>query len=180
MRAESSFSSAFSFPAEGNLVSPSFLISLATVSNKVISPKVTQESFLFIYLSLTPCSDSRRVSAFGGCRPAFPGGHGSDFPFRILQAFSCANGGSENGVAPFRQFLITADTVFEKKVHGSSRPFLILSGRSPLVSCTLLDFDFVSNINEHADLPVALSELAGGAGASGDARVNGLFRVISS
>ena len=45
LRAVSSFSSAFSFSAEGSLVSPAFLISLAAASNKMISLSKPRRNF---------------------------------------------------------------------------------------------------------------------------------------
>ena len=68
--------------------------------------------------------------------------------FRISQAFPGTDGGGENGVAPFRQFLIASNAVFGEKVHGGGRPFQILDGRPPLVSGALLDLDIVLNVNE--------------------------------
>lgn len=85
-----------------------------------------------------------------------------------------------NGIAPFHQFLITADAVFGKKVHGGGRPFQILNGRPPLVSGALLGLDIVLNVNEQADLPAALPGLSGRPGASGNPRGNGFFRVIGT
>lgn len=100
--------------------------------------------------------------------------------FHIPQAFPCTDGGGGNGVAPFHQFLIAADAVFDEKVHSGGRTFQILNGRPPLVSCALLGLDIVLNVNEQTDLPAALPGLSGGPGASGDARDNGFFRVIGA
>src|SRR5699024_10507348 len=98
--------------------------------------------------------------------------------FCIPQAFPCADGCGGNSVSPFHQFLITADAVFGEKVHSSGRPFQILNGCPPLVSGALLGLDVVLNVNEQADLLVALLGLSGGPGASGNAGANGFFRVI--
>ena len=68
--------------------------------------------------------------------------------FRIPQAFPGTDGGGGNGVAPFHQFLITADAVFGEKVHGGGRPFQILNGRPPLITGALLNLDIVLNVNE--------------------------------
>ena len=103
-----------------------------------------------------------------------------DLLFHIPQAFPCADGGGSNGIAPFHQFLIAANAVFGEKVHGGGCPFQILNGRPPLVSSALLGLDIVLNVNEQADLPAALPGLPGGAGASGDTRGNGFFRVIGA
>ena len=103
-----------------------------------------------------------------------------DSLFRIPQTFPGADRGSGNGVAPFHQFLITADAVFGEKVHGGGRPFQILNGRPPLVSGALLGLDIVLNINEQADFPAAMPGLSGGPGTSGNAGNNGFFRVIGA
>ena len=100
--------------------------------------------------------------------------------FRIPQALPGADGGGSNGIAPFHQLLIAADAVFGKKVHGGGRSFQILNGCPPLVSGALLGLDIVLNINEQADLPIALPGLPGGPGASGDPGGNGFFRVIGT
>ena len=70
--------------------------------------------------------------------------------------------------------------MFGEKVHGGGRPFQILNGRPPLVSGVLLGLDIVLNINEQADLPIALPGLPGGPGASGDPGGNGFSCVISA
>ena len=70
--------------------------------------------------------------------------------------------------------------MFGEKVYGGGRPFQILNGRPPLVSGALLGLDVVLNVNEQADLPVALPGLPGGAGPSGDPGDNGFFRVIGA
>ena len=70
--------------------------------------------------------------------------------------------------------------MFGEKVHGGGRPFQILNGRPPLVSGALLGLDIVLNVNEQADLPVALPRLSGGSGASGDPGCNSFFRVIDA
>ena len=70
--------------------------------------------------------------------------------------------------------------MFGEKVHGGGRPFQILNGRPPLVSGALLGLDIVLNINEQADLPIALPGLPGGPRASGDPGGNGFFRVIGA
>ena len=100
--------------------------------------------------------------------------------FRIPQVFPGTDGGGDNSIAPFHQFLIAANAVFSEKVHSGSRPFQILNGRPPLVSGALLGLDIVLNINEQTDLPIALPGLPGGPGASGNPGGNGFFRVIGA
>ena len=100
--------------------------------------------------------------------------------FRIPQAFPGADGGGGNGVAPFRQFHIAADSMFGEKVHGGGRPFQIINGRPLLVSGALLGLYIVLNVNEQSDFSAALPGLAGRPEASGNAGDNGFFRVIGA
>ena len=70
--------------------------------------------------------------------------------------------------------------MFGEKVYGGGRPFQILNGCPPLLSCALLGLDVVLNVNEQTDISAALPGLPGGARASSNPRGNGFFRVIGA
>ena len=100
--------------------------------------------------------------------------------FRIPQAFPEADGCGGNDIAPSHQFLVANNAVFVEEIHSGDRPFQIFNGRPPLVSGTLLSLNIVLNVNEQADLPVALPGPSGGPGTSGNPGDSGFFHVVDT
>ena len=76
------------------------------------------------------------------------------------------------------QFSIAAYPVFGQEIHGLGGLFQIVQLRPMGEACALLCLNVILDINEQADLPVLLFQLAGRSGASSNPGGKGFFGVI--